>query len=64
MSEELVTLVCPPGAADAPISHGDRAFEPFREGGDRHGRWLVDVTAEAAIYFCRTGGFRRVSSDD
>jgi hypothetical protein len=54
--EGFVTLVCPPGAADAPISHGDRAFEPYREFG-RSGRWLVDVPREAARYFS-VGGFK------
>ena len=57
--EDWVILVCPPGAETAPISHGDREFLPYREvHTDPHSRWLVVVPKEAAIHFCRTGGFR------
>ncbi|HEU0216455.1 MAG TPA: hypothetical protein VFQ90_07335 [Stellaceae bacterium] len=54
---ELVTLICPPGAQDAAISHGDAAFWAYREHG-RDGLWLVDVPREAAVHLCRVGGFR------
>jgi hypothetical protein len=56
-SDDLVTLVCPPGAELAPISHGDGAFTPWREHGD-HGIWLVRVPREVARHFCWNGGFR------
>lgn len=55
--EPLVTLICPPGAELAAVSHGDRGFEPYREHG-RTGLWLVDVPREAAVPLCRVGGFR------
>jgi len=61
--EQVITLICPPGAESAPISHGDRAFEPYRENG-RTGRWLVDVPPEAALHFCWNAGFLRLRSDD
>jgi len=63
VSKELVTLVCPPGAESAPISHSDQAFEPYRQHG-RDGLWLVDVPAEAAIHFCWNAGFRRLLPND
>ena len=55
MSDDTVTLICPPGAELAPISHGDKAFEPYCEFG-RTGRWLVDVPREAAAGLLH-GGF-------
>jgi hypothetical protein len=53
-----IRLVCPPGAASAPISHDIVSYEAFREHGPGNGAWLVDVPAEAAYWFLRTGGFR------
>lgn len=58
-----VTLICPPGAADAPISYGEVAFVPYRQHG-RRGRWLVDVPIEAAIPLTDRGGFAPVNPDD
>ena len=42
-ASELATLVCPPGTADAPISHGTIAYLPYRA--DQHdpqapGLWM------------------------
>jgi hypothetical protein len=53
----FITLLCSPGAELAPISHGARSFEPYREHG-RTGRWVVDVPPEAAGPLVRVGGFR------
>ncbi len=60
VSDETITLVVPRGAELAPISYGDREFLPYRENGERTGRWLVDVHAEAAVALCRMGGFERL----
>lgn len=54
---DFVTLVCPPGAELAPISHGAIGYEAYRELG-RSGLWLVDVPREAAAPLCRVGGFK------
>jgi hypothetical protein len=54
----FMRLVCPAGAEGAPVSHGEAGYEAFRErGGDRSSKWLVDVPAEAALYFIRGAGF-------
>jgi hypothetical protein len=54
-----VILICPAGAQDGKISHGDREFVPYRE--DIHNprsRWLVRVPqGEVAFHLCRVGGF-------
>jgi hypothetical protein len=53
-----VTLVCPLGAQDGKISHGDRCFEPYREDHrDPHSRWLVRVPRDVAYHLCNKGGF-------
>jgi hypothetical protein len=55
-AEALVTLLCPPGAADAPISHGTVGYEAYRgrlPDGERC--WLVDVPAEVAQSLIRAG---------
>jgi hypothetical protein len=58
-ADGMVILICPPGAQDGKISHGDREFLPYREDHtDPHSRWLVVVPKEAAIHFCRIGGFQ------
>jgi hypothetical protein len=49
----LIVLVVPHGAEDAPISHGDKNWEPYRE----NGRWLVAVPRHVALPLCKTGGF-------
>jgi hypothetical protein len=55
----FVRLTCPPGSETAPISHDIFGYEAFRErSGDRTSGWLVDVPAEAAVYFCGIGGFK------
>lgn len=60
---DLVTLICPPGAFDYPISHGARDFYPYRadhlasSGPEFGGPWLVDVPPDAAQYFIHNGGF-------
>jgi hypothetical protein len=55
--EHLVTLVCPPGAETALISHGDVGYEAYREVGPGAGRWLVDVPRHVAHFLCWNGGF-------
>jgi hypothetical protein len=54
----LTTLVCPPGAQDAAISHGEVGYWAYREHG-RSGLWLVDVPLDAAVHLCKVGGFRQ-----
>jgi hypothetical protein len=54
--DQLVTLLCPQGAEQAPISHGTTAYWAFREHGEP-GPWIVRVSREAATYLCRNGGF-------
>jgi hypothetical protein len=51
-----VTLVAPPGAESAPISHGEVSYRAYRvhKASDI---WLVDVPREVAFYLCRAGGF-------
>jgi hypothetical protein len=65
---EFVTLICPPGAELAPISHGEVAYEAYRAAGHPaaptsaprgYEIWYVDVPIEAARYFCARGGFAR-----
>jgi hypothetical protein len=56
----IVALVCPAGSTDAPISHDELAFVPYREHG-RRGRWLVAVPVEIARHLCGGGcGFAPV----
>ena len=51
-----VTLVCPPGAESAPISHGTTAYRSYRV--DKASDvWLVDVPIEVAGYLMWNGGF-------
>jgi hypothetical protein len=55
---DYVVLICPTGAADAPMSHGDRAYPGFPETpGDPRSRWLVRVPRHVSVHFCRVGGF-------
>jgi hypothetical protein len=58
-ADGMVILICPAGAQDGKISHGDREFLPYRE--DIHNprsRWLVRVPrGEVAFHLCRVGGF-------
>lgn len=51
-----VTLVCPPGAESAPISHGAMAYRSYRvhKASDV---WLVDVPVEVARHLMWNGGF-------
>jgi hypothetical protein len=51
-----ITLVCPPGAESAPISHGATAYRSYRvhKASDV---WLVDVPLEVARPLMRNGGF-------
>jgi len=53
---DWVTLQCPPGAENAPISHGAVSYRAYRvhKASDV---WLVDVPREVAFHLCRTGGF-------
>jgi hypothetical protein len=57
--DDMVVLICPPGAESGKISHGDREFVPYRENiHNPRSRWLVRVPAgEVAYHFCRVGGF-------
>ena len=53
-----ITLVCPPGAADAPISHGTKQYHPFlADHTDPNSLWLVDVPPEVARHLLHNGGF-------
>jgi hypothetical protein len=55
-SDALITLVCPPGAESAPISHGETAYRAYRvhKASDV---WLVDVPVGVARYLMWNGGF-------
>lgn len=56
MADELVTLICPPGAADAPMSHGAVGYRAYlADHRDPQSVWLVDVPREAAPYFLKAG---------
>jgi hypothetical protein len=56
--DDWVTLVCPPGAQDAPISEGTRSYAPYREDHlDEHSRWLVRVPRQVAARLCWNAGF-------
>jgi hypothetical protein len=58
MTDDLVTLVCPPGAEGAVISHGAVGHRAYlADPRDPHSRRLVDVPREAALHLCRNGGF-------
>jgi hypothetical protein len=58
MVNDEVVLICPPGAQDGEISHGDRCWEPWKEDIENpHSRWRVRVPREVAYHFCRVGGF-------
>jgi hypothetical protein len=55
---EIVTLICPMGAADAPISHGTVSYAPYREDHtDARSRWLVAVPRHVAAPLLKIGGF-------
>ena len=62
MTEALVTLVCPPGAESAPISHGETAYRAYRvhKASDV---WLVDVPIGVARYLTWNGGFYRYQTE-
>lgn len=51
-----VTLVCPPGAESAPISHGTTAYRSYRVH-KMSDIWLVDVPVEVARHLMWNGGF-------
>jgi hypothetical protein len=59
----MVTLRCPEGAWDYPISHGTRSFNPYRadvtseDTREFGGPWLVDVPADIAHHFVGVLGF-------
>ena len=58
LADDSVLLICPPGAQDGKISHGDRCWEPYREDiEDPHSRWLVRVPRHVSFHLCRVGGF-------
>ncbi len=54
MSRFLMTLFCPPGAEEAPISHRQFNYEPYRRS---DGRLMVDVPRHVAFGLMRVGGF-------
>jgi hypothetical protein len=56
LQESWVTLVCPPGAESAPISHDTTAYRSYRvhKASDV---WLVDVPHSVARYLMWNGGF-------
>jgi len=54
----LVTLVCPEGAADYPISHGTTSYRAFlADHLDPQSRWLVSVPPHVAVHLIHRGGF-------
>lgn len=54
MMAEEVTLICPPGAADAPISHGAVSYRAYlADHRDPQSAWLVDVPREATAHCVR-----------
>ena len=55
-ADALITLVCPPGAESAPISHGETAYRAYRvhKASDV---WLVDVPLAVARRLMWNGGF-------
>ena len=56
---DSVTLVCPPGAPDYPISHITTKYRPYlADPNDEASDWLVDVPREAADHLLHKGGFR------
>jgi hypothetical protein len=58
--DQVITLVCPPGAQDGKISHGDKEFPPYRKDHrDPNSPWLVDVPLEVGRYLCWNAGFRQ-----
>ena len=61
-AEALVTLVCPPGAESAPISHGETAYRAYRihQASDV---WLVDVPVEVARHLMWNGGFYKYKAE-
>jgi hypothetical protein len=57
-ADDLIVLVCPSGAEQAPISEGTVGYEAFHHHASGH--WLVAVPEEAARHFCGgVGGFYR-----
>jgi hypothetical protein len=61
---DWVVLVCPPGAADAPISEGDKAYWAYREDHlNEHSRWLVRVPRNVARHLCWNAGFYVLSEN-
>ena len=52
-------LVVPPGAADAPISHGTTIYRPYRADHTNPDDplWLVEIPPEHAIHFMHNAGF-------
>jgi hypothetical protein len=58
----FVTLVAPPGSEQGPVAHGARGWECYRDPGNPH-RWLVDVPAAVAPYFCAGRGFVLLSAE-
>ena len=61
----MVTLICPEGAFDYPVSHGEREYYPYRLTVDHSyptrefgGPWVVDVPIEIYHHFLGPGGFK------
>ena len=54
-------LVVPPGAEDAPISHGTTTYRPYRADhiDPDNSLWLVDVPPEVAVHLMHNAGFYR-----
>jgi hypothetical protein len=51
-------LLCPPGAADGLISHGDVSYHSYRADHTvATGPWLVKVPIEVAKHLLWNGGF-------
>jgi hypothetical protein len=50
--DEMLTLVVPPGAEDAPIAHGLRVFKPYRADPlDPDSGWLVRMPPDVAAQY-------------
>ena len=51
-------LVCPPGAENAPISHGTAKYDPYRaDHTNPNSLWLVEVPPEVGLYLIHNAGF-------
>ena len=56
MGDVMITLICPPGASDGTIAHGDTQYHAYRANHlDPRSRWLVDLPDHIASHFVVSG---------